>query len=102
MTPLGPERVACLAGEVAEPGKAEAKITPVSSRSASGEPPRSGSLVPARRVLVVLDERDAGVAQRVDAGGDRQLRLAPERREAVGVDAELLAEVERPGARRPA
>ena len=59
------------------------------------QPPLVGQLGAARRVLVVLDERDAGVAQRVDAGGDRQLRLAPERREAVGVDAELLGEVER-------
>ena len=75
-------------------------MTPVSSRSASGSRQRSGSCVPRRRGLVVLDQRDAGVAQRVDAGGDRQLRVAPERREAVGVDAELLAEVERAGARR--
>ena len=44
---------------------------------------------------VALHERDAGVAQGVDPGGDRQLRVAAERRDPVGVDAELLAEVER-------
>ena len=82
------------------PGKAEAKITPVSSRSVVGQRPAVGQLGAARRRLVVLDERDAGVAQRVDAGGDGQLGLAPERGEPVGVDAELLAEVERAGARR--
>ena len=75
-------------------------MTPVSSRSSSGSAQRSGSCVPVRGRLVVQDERDAGVAQRVDARGDRQLGVAPERGQAVGVDAELLAEVERAGARR--
>jgi hypothetical protein len=62
--------------------------------------PAVGQLGPARRVLVVLDERDPRVAQRVDAGGDRQLRLAPQRGDPVGVDAELLGQVERSRAAR--
>ena len=43
------------------------------------------------------DERDAGVAEGVDAGGDGQLRLAPERRDPLVVDAELGAEIELAG-----
>ena len=38
-----------------------------------------------------------GVAKRVDAGGDRQLRVAPERGQPLVVDAELLDRVERAG-----
>ena len=45
----------------------------------------------------MLDERDAGVAQGVDPGADGELGLSSERRDPVGVDAELVAEVELAG-----
>ena len=48
--------------------------------------------------LVAQHERDARVAERVDARGDRQLGVAPERGQPVLVDAELLDGVERAGA----
>ena len=43
------------------------------------------------------DERDAGVAQGVDAGADGELGLPSEGGDPVGVDAELVAEVELAG-----
>ncbi len=44
-------------------------------------------------------ERDARIAQRVDAGSDRHLSVVTEGRDPIGVDPELLAEVKqaRPG-----
>ena len=42
-------------------------------------------------------EWNAGVAQRVDAGGDSQLSLPPEGGDPLRVDAELLAQVELAG-----
>ena len=63
-----------------------------------GQTPAVGQLGAPGRGLVVQDERDAGVAQRVDAGGDRQLGVAAQRGQPVVVDAELRAEVERTGA----
>ena len=59
-----------------------------------GEHPPVGQLGADARRPVVVDERDSGVAQRVDAGADGELGLAPEGGDPVGVDAELLAEVE--------
>ena len=50
------------------------------------------------RGLVAQHERDARVAERVDAGGDRQLGVAPERGQPFLVDPELLDRVERAGA----
>ena len=49
---------------------------------------------------VAHHQRDAGVAQRVDAGGDGQPRARVQRRQPFGRDAELRAEVER-GHRAP-
>ncbi len=55
-----------------------------------GQRPPVGKLRARRRRLVAQDERDPGVAQRVDARGDRQLRVTPERGQAIGIDPELL------------
>ena len=94
---LGPERLD-VRGEVAVAGVRRREDHAGVVLHRVGEAPLVGQLGAARGVLVVLDERDAGVAQRVDAGGDRELRLAPEGGEPVGVDAELLGHVERTGA----
>ncbi len=71
---------------------------PMSSRNSSGSAPAVGQLRPRAGRLVVLDERDTRVAQRIDARGDRQLRVAAQGGEALAVDAELLHQVERAGA----
>ena len=63
-----------------------------------GQRPAVGKLGARGRGLVAQHERDAGVAQGVDAGGDRQLRVAAERGQPVGVDPELVHQVERAGA----
>ena len=52
------------------------------------------------RELVAQHERDARVAERVDAGGDRQLGVAPERGQPFVVDPELLGRIERARPRR--
>ena len=50
--------------------------------------------------LVSQHERDAGVAERVDAGGDRKLGVAPERGQPFVVDPELIGRIERARPRR--
>ena len=52
------------------------------------------------RELVAEDERDPGVAKRVDARGDRKLGVASEGRHPIAVDPEFLDRVERPRAGR--
>ena len=63
-----------------------------------GQRPAVRQLRARGRRLVAQHERDAGVVQRVDARGHRELRVAPERLHAVVVDPELLLQVERAGA----
>ncbi len=70
----------------------------MSSRSSSGSDQPVGELGALGRGLVAEHERDPGVAQGVDPGRDRQLRVATECREPVRVDAELLVQVELTGA----
>ena len=55
-----------------------------------GQPPAVGELGALRGRAVVLHEREAGVAQGVDAGADGQLCLASQGLHALGVDIELL------------
>ena len=59
------------------------------------QPPPVGQLGAQCRGLVVQHQRDAGVAQRVEAGADRQPGRRVQRRVAVGVDAELADHIER-------
>ncbi len=59
-----------------------------------GQAPTVRQLGTERRGVVVVDEREAGVAQRVQARADRQPGAVVERRVAFGVDAELLNGVE--------
>ncbi len=95
---VGPEPVE-LVGElvVAREGGPEHDARVVPQRL--GQRPAVGQLRTGRRVAVVLDERDAGVAQGVDARGDGELGRAPERGDAPGVHTELGLQIERPRAR---
>ncbi len=59
-----------------------------------GKAPPLGQLGTEVGRLVAHDQRDAGVAQRVEARADRQLCRSPVGGQAVGVDAELGGQVE--------
>ncbi len=65
-----------------------------------GQHPPIGELGADASRLVVLDERNAGVAQRVEPGPDRELGHDVERGGPVGLDTELVHDVERAGAAR--
>ena len=67
-----------------------------------GQAPAVGQLGAERRGLVAHDERDAGVAQRVEAGADGQPGRRVEGLVAGRVDAELLDDVEGRVHARPA
>ncbi len=60
-----------------------------------GQPPSVGELGAERGRLVAHHERDAGVAQRVETGADRQPGGGVECFVAGGLDGELLDDVER-------
>ena len=86
-----------LVGEVVVAGERRGEDDPGAVAQVVGEHPPVGQLAADARRPVVEDERDAGVAQRVDAGADGELGLPPEGGDPLGVDAELRAEVELAG-----
>ncbi len=96
---VAPEPVE-LVGELVVARERRAEHDPGVVAQRRGQGPAVRELRAGGRRLVVLDERDARVAQRVDARADRELRRAAERREPPGVDAEVVLEVHLPGARR--
>ena len=79
------------------PGKADAKMTAGVVAQVVGQAPPLGQ--PGSEVggLVVLDQRDAGVVEGIEAGRDRHARRSLEGRGPIGVDAELADRVERLG-----
>ena len=86
-----------LVGEVVVAGERRGEDDPGAVAQVVGEHPPVGELAADAGRPVVQHERNAGVAQRVDAGADRQLGLPPEGGDPLGVDAELLAQVELAG-----
>ena len=86
-----------LVGHLLEAGERRCVDHPGVVPQLVGERPAVGKLGALGRGLVAQHERDPGVAKRVDAHGDRQLRVAPERGQPLVVDAELLDRVERAG-----
>ncbi len=63
-----------------------------------GKHPPVGQLRPLRRRLVAHDQRNAGIAERVDPGGDRELRHAVKCGDAVFRESKFAPDVEIPGA----
>ena len=86
-----------LVSKVVVAGERRGEDDPGAVAQVVGKHPPVGQLAADARRPIVLDERDAGVAQGVDPGADGELGLSSERRDPVGVDAELVAEVELAG-----
>ena len=87
-----------LVGELLEPGEGAGEDDTGLVAQRVGQAPTLGQLGTQVGGLVALHERDAGVAQCVEPGGDRQLCGASQRRQAVSLHPELGGEVERAGA----
>ena len=83
-----------IVGEGVEPGEGRGEDHPAGGGHLVGQQPTVGQLRAGRRRLVVLDQGQAGVAQGVEARGHGELGVAPEGGDALGVDPELLGEVE--------
>ena len=83
-----------LVGEVVQAGEGGGEDDAGVVAQRVRQPPPVGQLGAQCRGLVAQHQRDAGVAQRVEAGADRQPGRRVERRVAVGVDAELADHIE--------